>query len=209
MTNFGQRQTSRRAFLIKTVPACALTCAGIKGFLGAGHLFAQQISQQETHMFDREFPRKLTFRQYIEATNFQFIEFAKAVQKKFGKEETIELIKKLATEFNLERGRKQAENSKDRSLKSYTRMFANTKNWEGLLKMVVVEDTDTAFELKVTECIQASDYINRNAVDIGYANVCWGDYAWAEGFNPKIKLVRDKTLMQGHAICNHRYIWTG
>jgi hypothetical protein len=30
-----------------------------------------------------------------------------------------------------------------------------------------------------------------------------------KGFNPKIKLVRDKTLMQGHEYCNHRYIWTG
>jgi hypothetical protein len=209
MKNLNQTQTSRREFLIKTVPACALTCVGIKGFLGVGHLFAQQISQQEKHMFDREFSRKLTFRQYIEATNLQFIEFAKAVQKKFGNEETIELIKKLATEFNLERGRKQAENSKDRSLKSYTRMFADPKMWEGILGMEVVEDTDTAFELKVTECIQAANYIEHDAADIGYANVCWGDYAWAEGFNPKIKLVRDKTLMQGHAFCNHRYIWIG
>jgi hypothetical protein len=49
----------------------------------------------------------------------------------------------------------------------------------------------------------------KKAGDIGYAMVCWGDYAWAEGFNPKIKLVRDKTLMEGHDRCNHRYIWTG
>jgi len=39
--------------------------------------------------------------------------------------------------------------------------------------------------------------------------VCHGDYAWAEGFNPDIKLVRDKTLMQGDSICNHRYVWQG
>ena len=42
---------------------------------------------------------------------------------------------------------------------------------------------------------------------IGHAHVCYGDYAWARGFNPKIKMVRDKTLMQGHEYCNHRYIF--
>ncbi len=57
--------------------------------------------------------------------------------------------------------------------------------------------------------ILASTFLVAKAGDIGWASVCFGDYAWAEGFNPKIKLVRDKTLMQGHDICNHRYIWMG
>ena len=73
----------------------------------------------------------------------------------------------------------------------------------------VVVDTDKVFELKVTECLTSEIFLDADAGDIGYAYVCFGDYAWAEGFNPKIKMVRDKTLMQGHAYCNHRYMWTG
>jgi hypothetical protein len=88
-------------------------------------------------------------------------------------------------------------------------MSANPKNWEGLLNLEVVQDTESVFELKITECLQAAVYIDADAADIGYANVCWGDYAWARGFNPKINLVRDKTLMQGHPCCNHKYVWTG
>jgi len=168
-----------------------------------------QGDSPEKHMFDQEFPMKLTYRKFIEGQNIQFIEFAKAVEEKLGEKETLELIKNLATEFNLERGKKQAENSTDQSLTTYTRMFANPKEWDGILNMEVVKDSETAFELKISECIQAECYIQHYASDIGYAQVCWGDYAWAEGFNPKIKLVRDKTLMQGHSCCNHRYIWTG
>jgi len=205
MKNLNHTQTGRREFLIKTVPACALTCAFGKDIFG----MIPGIMQQETHMFDQEFTRKLTYRQYLQSIHRFFIEFAQAAQQKFGKEETIALIKKMATESNLERGEKQAQNSKDRSLKSYTRMFADTKSWEPMIKMEVVEDTETAFELKVTECIQAAVFRDANAADIGYARVCWGDYAWAEGFNPNIKLVRDKTLMQGHDYCNHRYVWQG
>jgi hypothetical protein len=58
----------------------------------------------------------------------------------------------------------------------------------------------------VTECIWASTFLHAREGDIGFAHVCYGDYAWSRGFNPKIKLVRDKTLMQGHPVCNHRYV---
>ena len=44
-----------------------------------------------------------------------------------------------------------------------------------------------------------------DACDIGFAAVCFADYALPQAFNPKIKLIRDKTLMQGHEFCNHKY----
>ena len=69
--------------------------------------------------------------------------------------------------------------------------------------------TEKAFELKVTECIWASTFLEANMGEFGYAWICWGDYAWAKSFNPKIKLVRDKTLMQGNDYCNHKYIFEG
>jgi len=72
-----------------------------------------------------------------------------------------------------------------------------------------VSKTDTAFGIKVTDCLSAESFLPYKAGDIGYASACWGDYNWASDFNPKIKLIRDKTLMQGHDYCNHRYIWTG
>lgn len=61
-------------------------------------------------------------------------------------------------------------------------------------RVVILEDTDKVFKIKVTECLVANTFLRAKAGDIGYARVCWGDYAWAEGFNPKIKLIRDKTL---------------
>jgi len=31
--------------------------------------------------------------------------------------------------------------------------------------------------------------------------------AFARAFNPQFEMVRDKTLMQGHDCCSHRYLW--
>lgn len=205
MKDHNESNPERRQFIFKTVPACALSCMIGKKIFGMN----LEETIEETHMFDRDFPMKLTWRRFIEGQNFQFIQLAKAAQQMCGKVKVLDLIKKQATEFNLERGRKQAQESSDQSLKSYTRMFANPEDWEGLLQIKIVEDSEEAFEMKISECLQAVNYIENDAAEIGYANVCWGDYAWAEGFNPKIRLMRDKTLMQGHSCCNHRYIWAG
>ena len=133
----------------------------------------------------------------------------KTLIEELGEDKALELIRKNTNKELFARGQNQAKASPDTSLESYVRMF-RSPFWDNILTMEIVEDTEKAFELKVTECIsaeicKASDFGGKK----GHALVCYGDYAWAEGFNPKIKLVRDKTLMEGHKYCNHRYIWTG
>lgn len=70
----------------------------------------------------------------------------------------------------------------------------------------VIEDSPRAFEIRVAECLWAKIFREEDAADIGYAAICHPDYATASAFNPKIKLIRSKTLMQGHDCCNLRYI---
>jgi hypothetical protein len=78
--------------------------------------------------------------------------------------------------------------------------------WKHALTFDVIEDTKTAFEVKVIECIWAKTFHDFKAPDIGYAMVCYADFAMAPAYNPKMKLNRTKTLMQGHDCCNHRYV---
>ena len=201
-------EPSRREFITRAVPACSALC------LGGGKLLAltpsdnESIFQEEKHKFDQEYPKKLTYKQFFATRYREYIRLARALEKEFGKEKTIELLKKFTAESSMQYGKNQAEGKTDISLKAYTKQF-DPANYKNLLTMEIVEDTDKAFELKVTECIWATTFLDAKAGDIGYAAVCWGDYAWAEGFNPKIKMVRDKTLMQGHDCCNHRYVWIG
>ena len=69
----------------------------------------------------------------------------------------------------------------------------------------IVEDTETAFEVRVTECLWAKTFRDADAADLGYACICHPDYAMAKAFNPKLHMVRDKPLMQGCSHCNHRW----
>jgi hypothetical protein len=81
--------------------------------------------------------------------------------------------------------------------------------WQHALTTEIVEDEEKAFEIKVTECLWAKTFREAQASDIGYATICYQDYAMSQGFSPKLKMIRTKTLMQGHEYCNHRWVWEG
>ena len=201
-------EPNRRQFITKILPACSVMC------LGAGKHFAftpsddKSIIQQEKHKFDLLYPRKLTYKQVSAMRYREYILLARDMEKEFGKEKTIEFLKKCTAERLLRYGKIQAKKAASLDLKSYTAQF-HSEGLKNTLTMEIIEDTDKVFEIKVTECLSAITFLNAKAGDIGHAAVCWGDYAWAQGFNPKIEMVRDKTLMQGDAYCNHRYVWKG
>jgi len=73
------------------------------------------------------------------------------------------------------------------------------------LQYEVLEDSPQALEYRVTKCLWAKSFLEGGAGDIGYAMVCHPDFAVAAGFNPKLKLTREKTLMQGGDCCHFRY----
>ena len=209
MKQSERSQTCRRDFLTKVVPVCALTCIGAGKLFADSSLPAKSLSGEVKHKFDRELPGpKMTYRRIVAYQNRSFIRFARFLQKELGDEKVLQLIKKHTDERMLEQARKDLKRLGKSDFKSYLSIFRDPRMLASLT-MEIVQDTDTVFEIKVTECLAAESFLPSKAGDIGYAAVCWGDYIWAEGFNPKIKLIRDKTLMQGHDCCNHKYVWVG
>ncbi len=74
------------------------------------------------------------------------------------------------------------------------------------LEAEIVEQSPEAFEYRVRKCLWAKVFRDEDAADIGYAMVCYPDYAVAKGLNPKLQLTRTKTLMQGADSCSLRYV---
>jgi len=197
---------TRRRFISRVLPACSIACLGGDSVWGWTPTKAIAFLQEEKHKFDEEYERKMTYKDFWVARFREFIFLAKALEKEMGKDTLIEFLKKTTTEKWIKRGHDHAKNAPDNSFKTYVNTFRPPR-YRAQLTHEVVVDTDTVFELKVKECLTSWAFRQEDAADIGYAYICYGDYAWAESFNPKIKMVRDKTLMQGHDYCNHRYVW--
>jgi hypothetical protein len=209
MKEFKNNQLSRRDFFAKAVPVCAVSCLAADMAFAGSPWIGKSLLQQEVHKFDKEIPGlKMTYRRMAAMRNQSFIRFARFLQKELGEERVIELIKKQTEQRLKEQAKRDLERLGNSDFKSYISIFRDPQMLASLT-MEIIEDTDTVFEIRVTDCLAAESFLPHKAGDIGYAAVCWGDYNWASDFNPKIKLIRDKTLMQGHDFCNHKYVWTG
>jgi hypothetical protein len=218
MTRVFEIGSSRRAFLGRMLPACAVTCLGLRSLplLGdpapAGQAQPQASGGQTSakHKFDEELPMKPTFRQLITAEYSSFIPLAVFLSERLGKEAVVQLLKDWTTVRSQEAGADTAKRLGANDFAALKKFFTpDSRLYKYTLTMEIAESTDTAHELKITECLWADTFLRAKAGELGYAAVCFGDYAFAQGFNPKIEMVRDKTLMQGQPFCNHRYLWKG
>ena len=67
--------------------------------------------------------------------------------------------------------------------------------------------TITPVELRfnVTRCRYAELYAQMDVGDLGYYLSCGRDAAFADGFNPDIRMERTQTIMQGAAFCDFHF----
>jgi hypothetical protein len=75
----------------------------------------------------------------------------------------------------------------------------------GALEVKVREDTANAFAFDVVRCRYAEMYRDMGLGEIGHLLSCQRDATFCEGYDPKLKLTRTHTIMQGAASCDFRY----
>lgn len=210
MPNGPERCMDRRGFVKAAVPACALTCLALRGgtldAAGQGTGQAPAAAQGARHKFDTEYAVKPTYRQRFGIQyGAAFIPFIRVVEKAIGKEKTLALL----TTF--------AEDDIEQTAQAMTKLFGGN-DLEAIKKLnsrpelanvwtaEIVQSDDTVHELRVTECLWATTFRQANLADEGHAAICHGDFALVRALNPKLSLIRDKTLMQGHDCCNTKYV---
>ena len=75
----------------------------------------------------------------------------------------------------------------------------------GTLEVEVREKGDKVFAFDVTRCRYAEMYREMGLAEIGPLLSCQRDGSFCEGYDPRIKLTRTQTIMQGASHCDFRY----
>ena len=75
----------------------------------------------------------------------------------------------------------------------------------GALESEVQEQSDTVFRFNVVRCRYAETYKAMGLAEIGPLLSCNRDGAFCEGYDPKLKLDRSQTIMQGASHCDFKY----
>ncbi len=199
------RRMNRRELLTRTAPACALGCMGllnVEELLAAG----SGLTPQEVHKFDQLRDAQLSSKSATAMQYSQLMSFIRNVREAIGDEELIRLLKIHSTEVGRQAGERQKQSSPDTEFQTFVATFRPPR-YANSLTHEIVEDSENVFELRVTECVWATVFREAGLDgEIGHAAVCNMDYTWPTAFNPNFRMERDRTLMQGHDHCNHRYI---
>ncbi len=133
-----------------------------------------------------------------------FLPVMKALAGKLGPEKFIAGLRETVCELAAERMKRAPIPRRD-----FAAFRANMKQmppmYRAALQYEVLQETEDTLEYKVHGCLWAKTFREEGAGDIGAAYVCAADFAIAAAFNPKLKLEREKTLMEGHDCCHFKY----
>ena len=75
----------------------------------------------------------------------------------------------------------------------------------GALEINVLAETEDTLNFDVTRCRYAEMYREMGLGDIGHLLSCQRDGTFCEGYDPRIKMERSQTIMQGAERCTFRY----
>jgi hypothetical protein len=194
---------NRRDFLKTLIPAGAMLC------IGCPNAISMDIHSGNNQEKDFDFRIKnefsISWESYFEERFRRQISWMEVFAKNFGKDEVITIIKEQVDQWNAN----SQPNEEAKSVKDFILPAMESDMMKNCLDFEYVELTDKVCELKVNKCLWAKTFRSKKAADFGYASVCYGDFSGATAFNPKMRMERTKTLMQGHDCCDHRYIWEG
>jgi hypothetical protein len=68
--------------------------------------------------------------------------------------------------------------------------------------------SDEWYVFKIHSCLWAKTWMELGAPDIGYLTTCSSDHYAAVAVNPRLKLTRKGTIMQGAPYCDFCYTWS-
>ena len=205
MKNIALAKNDRREFLKKTFSSCAFCCFASPIMLGSDKKL-QPIILDQQHKFQSV--SGMTMQQvYNFAYKQSYIPAMKNLMQQIGKEKFLEMLKK-SSEMLYETEKDAGINYNERTLTAFADDLR--RQAEGFHKLrctfEFIQSDEHVLEMRTTECLWAKTFREADAAEIGYAGFCYQDYPWAKAYNPKLTLIRDKTLMQGDAYCNNKWV---
>ena len=125
----------------------------------------------------------------------------KAFMKELGEEKTLEIAGKVIKSLARESGSQLASMVGGNSMEHFAKA-SEAFSAGGAHEMEVVEKGETNYSMNIKRCDYVKMYEEAGIPELGYLLSCGRDSAMAEGFNPKMKLTRTKTIQEGDDLCD-------
>ena len=130
--------------------------------------------------------------------------FLERLAAEFGEVRVREILRETIIAIAEEQGAAMAEQQGGAGLGDFA---ATLPAWQrdGALEIEELRRDERAFHFNVTRCRYAEMYRALGIPQLGAILSCNRDFALINGFNPKVKLERKQTIMEGATHCDFRY----
>ena len=149
-------------------------------------------------------PVSMILRREIEAAMASSL--IKGFAEELGQEKAEEIATRVIESLAREAGRQTAEKFGGDTLHDLARVAREMWSQENALEIEFLNETDKELSFNVRRCRYAETYQAMGIGDLGFCLSCSRDAEFAKGFNPKIRMQRTQTIMQGAPYCDFRFI---
>ena len=125
----------------------------------------------------------------------------KAFAREFGEEKTLKIAEEVIRSLARESGAQLAKNIGGNSLEHFIKAMEVYARGDAH-DTEVVGRSETQYSMNIKRCKYVDMYKEIGMGDLGYLLSCGRDFPMVEGFNPRMKLTRAKTIQEGDDVCN-------
>ena len=126
----------------------------------------------------------------------------KAYAKELGFKKAADMATRVIQDLARKAGQELAESLGSNAIADLARVVHEIWAHDGALEITILEQTENTFVFNVTRCRYVETYDRLGVKDFGLYLSCSRDGAFSEGFNPRLKLTRTQTIMEGAPHCD-------
>lgn len=128
----------------------------------------------------------------------------RAVAQKIGMESALAILREVNRQEAFQRGQSMRKSDGQNGIDELVDEIA-TWGEGGFWETEVLERTPTTYFFNVTRCPYYEKYKELGLDEFGVEFSCCRDEPFARGFNPRLILMRTKTIMEGADHCDFQY----
>jgi hypothetical protein len=128
----------------------------------------------------------------------------KAFMEELDRDKALTVVKRVIEPLARESGNRLAGQVGGNSMRDFAKGMKTYWESGGAYEKEELELSETKYDFNIKRCRYAEMYKELGLAELGVVLSCGRDFEMIKGFNPRMILVRTKTIMEGHDICDFR-----
>jgi len=123
-----------------------------------------------------------------------------------GQDKAVEVATAAVQEDAMLAGKRMADKYGGNSMNELGRIVREVWAEDDAMTIRILEETEQTLRFDVTRCRYAELYEKAEMKELGFCLSCCRDEPFTKGFNPRAKLLRSQTIMQGSSLCDFLFV---